>query len=330
LFISVAALAASACTSASTTAPASGGAPAAGGATKTLNIAGVAGNAQDPYWISVMCGASNEAKAEGVNLKWNAANTTSDAEMQTNLNSAMLTKPDGYVIAPFNAATFSTQIGDLMKAGTPVVNVNPVTPQTTYQWVHAANDTSPFAEQVSKAVGTSGSVALMAGSTSATIAMRYKPITDAIVKSSPSVKILEPQITGFDRNKSADLTSSLLIANPDLKMVYTTSGPEGEGAAAAVQQAGLVGKVSVFSFDATPSVVTALKEGTIQGLIAQPAGKTGAEALKSVVGAIKANPAGGAVAPSATPDVALPVQLLTKDNIDKPEVQDYVYKTDCA
>lgn len=304
-----------------------GGSPTPTGT--TINIAGIAANAQDPYWISVMCGGTKEAKAEGANLKWYAANTTSDADFQTNLNSAKLNNPDAYVMNPFTAATFSTQIADFMKGGTPVSTVTLITPATQYQYIHSANDVTPFAEQVAKSIGGSGTVAIMAGSTSAVIRLRYAGIVDYITKNMPNIKVLDVQYDGFDRNKTSTIVSSMIVAHPDLKLVYTTSGPEGEGAASAVQQANLQGKVNVFSFDATPNIVDALKRGVITGLIAQAPGKLGAGEVKSVIGYLKANPTKGPVTQAAEFDITVSVQLLTKANVDSASVQDYIYKSSC-
>lgn len=146
----------------------------------------------------------------------------------------------------------------------------------------------------------------------------------------PGIKLLPPQYADFDRNKAASATSALMLAHPDLRAIYAVSGPEGEGAAAAVKQAGKQGKVKVFAYDATPGEVAALKAGTIDALLAQAAGTIGSEAVKTLVATIKDNPTGKAVQPMDPHDKYLPLKVLTKDNVDSSESAPYLYKSTCS
>ena len=62
----------------------------------------------------------------------------------------------------------------------------------------------------------------------------------------------------------------MIVANPDLKAIYAITGPEGEGAAAAVQQAGKAGQIKIYSYGANESEVAGLKKGVFAALCSQP------------------------------------------------------------
>jgi ribose transport system substrate-binding protein len=121
--------------------------------------------------------------------------------------------------------------------------------------------------------------------------------------------------------------SSLILAHPDLKLIVAASGPDGQGAAAAIKQAGKVGQITLVAFDAVPPEVQALRDGTITALIAQAPQAIGQAQVDALVDYIKAHPDGGPVSPAGTQPI--PNQLLTKDTIDDPANANYIYKTTC-
>ena len=122
--------------------------------------------------------------------------------------------------------------------------------------------------------------------------------------------------------------SALITGNPDLTAIYAVSGPEGEGAAAAVEEAGKSGQIKVYSYDATPAQVEALRAGTITALLAQPSALIGAEAVKAAVAYVSAHPNREPV-PAGTDVNELALKVLDKDNVDKPESADYIYAATC-
>lgn len=299
---------------------------------KPIKLAGLAGLAQDPYWVTMMCGGSKQAKKEGVSLKWYSANDIDTASAQRNFQAATLTKPSGMIIGSFDAGTFSSQAKTLMQQGTPVIAVDgPFTPPTTYKVIQADTNNDEFATMIADQVGDSGSFAVLGGVPNVPeAAIRWTPVVAAVKAKNANIKILPTQYDGIDRNKAAQVASALILAHPDLAAIYSISGPEGEGVASAVKQAGKQGKIKVYSYDANPAEVTALKAGDITALLAQAPGLEGAQAVSTLVKYLKAHPGGGAVQPAKPLIKLLPLKVLTKANIDDPEVvKYYLYSSTC-
>ena len=311
----------------------SGDTPAASGAgaatkAKDYRIALVAGNLSDPYWQTFQCGAMKRAKELGATLKAYVSATSSAQEIATSFNAAVLSKPDAISYSPFQAGQFSAQVKSMMRKGVPVATSQALEPDTSYVTVRSTNDGGPYADFAIKLAGGSGKVVAMGGiAGSAPLKQRYEPLLAAIKKASPGITFLPTQYTNFDINKTAQTASSLMLAHPDLKLIIASTGPEGQGVAAAVKQAKKQGKVKVMSFDAVPAEVQALKQGTIQGLIAQTPEKIGAQQVTEVVNYLKAHPNGGPVSPVEPKQ--LPLKLITQDNVDDPEVQAWMYKSSC-
>lgn len=297
-------------------------------AIKGKTIAGVVSTVNDPFYQTIMCGATKRAKALGMKMVWKGSNGYDTASAQQNYQAATLLKPAGMIIAPYDLGTFSNQVKGQMAKGVPVVSVDgKITPSTQLLTITSQTDNTAFTKLVAQTVGKSGTIGVLGGQQGAQWAIqRWQPLKKVVPA---GVKVLTPQYSDFDRNKATQVASSMILAHPDLKAIYSVSGPEGEGAAAAVRQAGKVGKIAVFSYEATPPSVTALKSGAITALLSQAADTFGQNAVSQLATSLSNKPAGG-YQPLKQPEQDLPLMVLTKANIDTPAAQPYQYHTGCA
>lgn len=321
-----------ACGSSGTGSTSAGGAGASTGAASSISLAGVIASASDPYWVTVMCGGTAEAKKLGVSLKWYPTTTTSAQGMSQDFNAALLTKPDGLYINPFSATQFSTQVKSLMGRGAPVIASASLSPGTEYTDTFINTAGGQFVQQFLKQLPSgSGSLLVLGGIAGIPVVeQEYQPLLAAVKKSRPDIQILPTEYDKFDVGTATQDVSSVLLSHPNLKMIIAPAGPEGEGAAAAIEQAHKVGKVKIWAYDATPAEVQALKAGVISVLLAKPATAVGAEAVQWLVSAIKANPKHATITSLSGPKTALPVVEITKANVGNPAIQGDLYKASCS
>lgn len=302
------------------------------------DLAGTAGLASDAYWISLMCGGTKQAKAMGHSIEWYAVKDGKDAaEANANFEALKVAKPAGVVMSQFSTEPPAGYVKGLMDAGVPVVYVNgqPATDRsylTGYRSAPADNKMEAVADKIIADTGGKGVMAVTGGlpGLGESFDARWTILKKILTKKAPELKILDTQFDGFDANKTNEIVSATIVANPDLNVVYTVSGPEGEGAVAAVKAAKKTGKIFVYSFDAVPALQDALADGTVKALIAQPPGLQGAEAVKKLVAYLDAHKGGGAVAPdTANQDAQIETMILTKENMGSPEAAGYLYKAKC-
>ncbi|ALV41457.1 hypothetical protein AU252_10100 [Pseudarthrobacter sulfonivorans] len=316
------------CSGSSNAANTSAGSNASGSGVK---IGGVVQNASDPFFVTLMCGASKEAEAEGATMTWKPTNSTSIQELQANLDAVSLTNPGGILMSGSGDSSYNTKIQSLQQTGTPVVVVNvPVIPPVEYAQITSSSDNTDFAHYVAKDIGHGGELGILGGIAGAKIfTSRYQPVIDALGKVAPDVKVLPVQYDDVDRTKAASVASALIVAHPDLKAIYAVSGPEGAGAAAAVKQAGKADKVKVYTYDATPEVVQGLQEGTISAALAQSAYRIGQEGVKAILDYRKANPGTTPVMPDASKNQTIPLKILTKENVNDADSKAFQYVSTC-
>ena len=315
----------------SSVASSSGSSTSSGTSTSSITIAGVYGGTTDPFWVTLGCGAQQEATNLGVKYQAFSSTTLDTSAFSQNFSSAQLIKPNGIFVNPANPNQFITQYKSLMSQGVPVTTINPSTPPAQYKVVGpGTSDSSALLTQVASLVtASSGSMLVVNGIPGLVpVEVRLNPVVKAIQTAHPGLTSLPTIYSGFDINKATQQVSSDLIANPNLKVIVAADGPDGQAAAAAVEAAHKAGSVTVIALDATPAEVAALKAGTISGLVAQSPQQIGADQVKELVSYVKAHPNHGAV-PANVGTVSVPQALLTKTNVDSPSNSAYLYKASC-
>lgn len=294
-----------------------------------VTIAAVFPNTADPFWQTISCGAASRAEELGVDLQqFNSTNTDTNTTA-SNFQSASLIGADGMIVNSFNDNQFVAQFQQLMQEGVPIVTSSAPEPQVNYLTIFSDSDTAGFAEELDDVIPEGpGSMVFLGGAPGIPpLESRTQPFVDAVQEMRPELTALPTDYSGFDINKATSNVASLIIANPDLKLVIAASGPDGVGAAAAIKQAGKTGEITLIAFDAVPAQVEALREGTITALIAQDPFTVGAESVQAIVDYLQEHPDGGPVTPDGSKTI--PSVLLTSDNVDDPANAQYLYTTSC-
>jgi ribose transport system substrate-binding protein len=299
------------------------------GGEEAITIAAVYPNTSDPFWQTISCGASARAEELGVDLQqFNSTNTDTNT-IASNFQSASLIGADGMIVNSFVPNQFIAQTQQLMADGIPVVSGSQTDPQAEYKAIFSDAETTGFVDELLDAVPEgAGSMVYLGGAPGIPpLESRTLPFFEAMQDARPDLTVLPNDYSGFDINKSTQNVSSLIIANPDLKLIIAAAGPDGVGAAAAIEQAGKAGEITLIAFDAIPPEVDALRNGTITALIAQDPFSIGTRSVDAIVDYLKANPDGGAIEPDGVETI--PSFVLTSDNIDDPASAKYIYTTEC-
>jgi ABC-type sugar transport system substrate-binding protein len=98
--------------------------------------------------------------------------------------------------------------------------------------------------------------------------MRKNGALEYIAKNNPGIDVIGVWENNDKAEIAYSLTNDMLTANPDLKCIYVTAGGP-FGAAKAIQDAGLAGKVGVIGFDWLPDSLKYVASGELIALISQ-------------------------------------------------------------
>ncbi|HYX61967.1 MAG TPA: substrate-binding domain-containing protein, partial [Streptosporangiaceae bacterium] len=144
---------------------------------------------------------------------------------------------------------------------------------------------------------------------------------EAAAKQDPKFKYVGTQFDQDSASVAAQVTLAALQKNPGIVGIFAANLFSAEGAATGVRQAGKSGKVKIVGFDAEPDEVQALKQGTVQALIAQSPYTIGTNAVDQAYAALTGKP--------TTAKIGTKFTIITKANVTSPQSQAAIYKTSC-
>jgi len=309
--------------SAAANAPLATGVNAPTKANKNYNVQFIQGVQGDEFYITMQCGAEAEAKKLGVSVTTQGPQKFDPTLQKPILDSVMAAKPDALLIAPTDVTAMQNPLQQAAQS-TKVVLVDTTTDNPSYATSAIASDNEGGGKAAFDAIKqlnpNGGKVMVMSTDPGvSTVDARIKGFEDA-VKADPKFTYLNVQYSHNDPATAANLMGSALQKDPDMVGVFAANLFSAEGTATGVRQANKGDQVKVVSFDAGPNQVKALKEGTVQALVAQQPEIIGQYGVDMAVAALD----GGQV----TPKVQTGFTIITKDNVDG-DAASAVYKSSC-
>ncbi len=295
-----------------------------GGAGGSKSIALVPGVSNEPFYISMQCGAEEEAKANGYTLQTNAPAQFDPTLQEPIVTGLAANKPAALLIAPTDDVAMTEPMKQVKDLGVVVIEVDTALKDTSLaaSTITSNNDKGGrLAAQTMNdlAKGKSGSVLVLdtKAGTSTTNA-RAKGFEDEL-KKYPNLKSAGIEFTNNEPDVAASKVTAALSSKPDLVGIFATNLNSGEGAATGLRNASKTGQVSLIGFDASPTEVDGLKAGEFQALIAQDPGNIGKEGVKQAIAKIEGK--------DVQRNIEAQLVAITKDNMSANEK--YFYKKAC-
>lgn len=230
----------------------------------------------NPFWVPVTEGAhaANDylgqfnGKVDFVDL---GDDLTAEAVV-AGIEAALVQQYDGIVVVPIFDGT-ARIIDEAVGEGVPVISIIAEGAQPSKRLTFIGQDATAAGAQIGEFIAGKmdgeGKLGVITGYFGATQHQaRMDGAVNYLKENAPGIEIIGP----FENRDKADtaysLVQDMMTANPDLKMVYVTAGGP-FGAAKAVKDLGLTGKVGVAGFDHTPENMEYLASGEMFGLLDQ-------------------------------------------------------------
>jgi ribose transport system substrate-binding protein len=294
-----------------------------GGSADKPYIAIVSKGFQHQFWQAVKKGAEQQAAKEGATITFEGPPTEQDIEAQvTMLTNAIAKKPKALAFAALDSKAAAPMLEQAKADNIPVIafdsGVEGDIPVTT-----AATDNKAAAGEAAKhmsdLLGGKGKVALVVhDQTSKTGQERRDGFIEWMKANAPGITVLPPQYGGGDQAKSADITKSILAANPDVAGIYGANEGSAIGVVKGVEEAGKIGKVKIVGFDSGKAQIDAIKDGTMAGAITQNPVGIGEQTVAAAMKVIR-----GETVPKV---IDTGFFWYDKSNIDDPKIQAVLYQ----
>ncbi len=317
--LALAAISVSGCSSARS------GASAGPGTSKNLEL--IVGTQSDPFYVSMECGAKQEAHRLGVNLTVTGPATFSVPDQKPLIEAALVSDPNVLLVAPADPLALDPSLQVLQNNDTKIVFVDGSSSDMSLGISRISSDDTAggrlAADDMGQMLGGKGTVAVIsdAGGGPAASA-RVLGFQQELAARYPGITLLAEQNDAAGSLAGATkLADSDIKAHPDLAGVLATDAVTTQGAAAAVQQARMTDQVKVATFGAGPAQMTGLGNRTISLVVAQEPAVEGADAVQQAVHALRGESVRG--------HVATPMTAITPQNMSKPSIKPYIYNSSC-
>jgi ribose transport system substrate-binding protein len=292
---------------------------------KSHSITFVQGVKGDEFYVSMACGAQEEAKKVGAQLEVTGPEKWDVAQQTSVVNSVAAKKPDAVLVAPVDVEAMRGPLQQLKTNGSKIVEVDTkLNDDSLRESTIASNNEEGgtlAAKTLAELIGDKGKVLLINVKPGISTTDARAKGFETELKNHPNIQYLGVQYNNDDPNKAAAIVTSTLAAHPDLAGIFAANVFTGEGAATGLQQAKKQGAVKLVAFDATPKQVEALEAGAIQALIAQKPYEIGVQGVQQAVAALEGK--------SVQKEISTDLVAVTKENMNQPDVNKYLYKGAC-
>ncbi len=223
--------------------------------------------AQDdnPFYIVMLKGI----RARAAELGWDVATVSANEDKVKQINGVqdlVARGVKGILISPIDAVGVNAAYDAAKAANIPIVSVarGSTSPNQT---IHVAMDEKQIgrdiAEWTAKAIGGEGKVAMLLGPSGAPTFRNLAEGYTEVMAKYPKIQIAFRNDGPLTRERGVKQAEDAMVANPDLKAIYTANDDVALGAAQAVIAAGRADKTIVTGMNGVPPALRALKDGKI-------------------------------------------------------------------
>ena len=285
-------------------------------------IQGVTGN---PFYMSVSCGGAEAAKRLGVTFEAQGPQQYTPALQMRVLDAVIAARPDGILFTADDPVALTATLMDAKERGIKILSIDGDVKDMSVAVSNIQSDNfdggGQAARKLAELIGDKGEVMALMNSPAANVSQqRLQGFQEELAKH-PKITFLGVQYSNNQTAKAASIVTSTVAAHPDLAGVFTITTNNTEGAATGVREAQREGKIAIVGFDTSDPIVEAIRKGVVAADIVQYPYRVGQLGVEMMVEALNGKP--------VERQVHTPFVVATPANIDTPEVQKYIYRTNC-
>jgi rhamnose transport system substrate-binding protein len=241
-------------------------------ANQKLTIAFLPKSKGNAYFVACRKGADEAAKELGVDLIFDGPTQTDPAKQNEIVESWITSGVDVIAAACENREGISTALKKAQEKGVKVVTYDSdANPDARSFFVNQATPQGigeVLMDEAAKQCGEEGEFAIITATlTAANMIEWQKHIKARLAEKYPRMKLVDVRPCDDQKDKAQAEATTLMSANPNLKLLMAICSPAVPGAAEAVKQAGKTGAVKVIGLGLPSENRTYVKEGVTQAVI---------------------------------------------------------------
>jgi ribose transport system substrate-binding protein len=227
--------------------------------------------AQVPFWVDHKLAMADAEKVLGIKTEFTGPLDFDTAGQARQLDELIARRPAGILLFPGDVAALAQGIDRAVEAGIPVAMIIGDVPQSKRS-VHLGISNFEAGkvggEMLATAIGGKGKV-LLGTFPAPPVLERVEGYKALFKEKYPDIDVADTVNDKADPSYAPTAYAQALQAHPDVVGIGGTDGDSGKGAAIAVTEAGLKGKVKIVAMDRNDDMLSYIEDGTIEGAVAQ-------------------------------------------------------------
>jgi ribose transport system substrate-binding protein len=290
-----------------------------------IEITFVQGVIGDEFYISMECGVRDAAAELGATVDVQGPDRF-DATLQNPiLDGVVASGPDAILVAPNDVEASAGPLERAQEAGIEVILVDTVVNDESIGASRIASDNFQggvmAADALAELIGEEGTVMVINVNPGISTTDARQAGFEEQIATYPDIEYIGTEFSRNEPARAAEIVTAELAANPDLSGVFATNLFSAQGTATGIVQAGRQGDVQVVGFDAGPAQVDQLEAGDVQALVVQKPYDIGVQGVEQAVAAV--------LGEEVTPEISTDFVVATADNLEDPEIAQFLYKASC-
>jgi simple sugar transport system substrate-binding protein len=224
------------------------------------------GQASDPFWSVVKNGVDQAAADMRVEVEYQAPATFDMVAMSQLIDAAVASQPDGLVVSIPDADALGDAISAAVEAGIPVISINSGSDVAEELGVLAHIGQTEYeagfggGERMAEA-GATNALCVNQEVGNVALDIRCQGFTDAMTEAGGTVEVLAVDLN--DPTGAQNRISAAMTADDTIDAIFTL-GPTGASPAlAALEEGGMLGETLLATFDLSPEVLEAVRDGNM-------------------------------------------------------------------
>ncbi|MEW5919366.1 MAG: sugar ABC transporter substrate-binding protein [Bacillota bacterium] len=246
-------------------------------------------SATNPFYMAMEKGIKQKAEELGINIRTVIAEEDVGRQV-SGIEDLIVAKVDAILVSPISVDGLKVSYEAAKEAGIPAISIarsiaNPEL-EAAFVGLDWYESGSVIGKWIADEIGGKGKVAMLAGPAGAYMVLRMTEAIKDVLAEHPGIEIVAELYSTHTKENGLRLAEDVLVANPDVDVIYCNNDELALGAVEAVEAAGRLGKVKVTGFNAVPGAVQSVREGRMAMTISlrpESWGKMAMEVVKNVL-----------------------------------------------
>ena len=293
------------------------------GAGESLQIAVIPKGTTHEFWKAIHAGAEKAAHELEVDVIWQGPQKEDDRQMQIQVVQNFISRGiDAIVLAPLDSRSLVGPVEAAVRRGIPVVVIDSGLDSEAHTSFIATDNYQGGrmgGEHLAKLIGGEGRVVMLRyqeGSASTT--NRERGFLDALREHAPDAELLvDNMYAGATMEKALQVSQNILNRFSEIDAIWTPNESSTQGMLRALETSGRAGSIHFVGFDVNQTLLDAMRDGKLDGLVVQDPFAMGFEGVRTAVDIVQGR--------EVEEKVDTRSVLVTPENIDEPSIQELLH-----